>query len=342
MEFGERGEPVSLNQQTEKTQTTRPVLCIVGPTGVGKSDVAVAVARAVGGEVVSADSMQVYRGMDVGTAKLTPEQMQGVPHHCIDLVDPRDSFTVADWTRHADQAIAAIHARGRLPIVAGGTGLYIRAIVEDLDFAQRAASTAVREQWEQYVAHHGAQALHERLIEVDPVSATRLHPNDIRRVMRALEVAQVGEQPLSATYDWTPKGGRYATWQVGLTMGRAALYTRLDARVDTMVAAGLEAEVRQLLGAGCDSTQGALQAIGYKEWVACLDGQYTREQAIVKIKQATRRFAKRQLSWFLRDQRIDWIELEGAGHVPEHRLQRVCEQARQLLAGIQPAGLEYP
>lgn len=317
-----------------------PVLCIVGATGVGKSDVAVAVAKAVGGEVVSADSMQIYRGMDIGTAKLTEAEMQGVPHHLIDIVDPDTPFTVADWTRRADQVIAGIHARGRLPIVVGGTGLYIRAIVEDLDFATQVGSTEVRARWQRFVQEQGNEALHAALARVDEVSAQRLHPNDVRRVIRALEVAEARKRPLSDTYDWRLKGGRYRTLQFGLAIERDGLNELLDARVDRMLARGLEDEVAGLLAAGYDRGLTSMQAIGYKEVASYVCGEWSRDEAIAKLKQATRRFAKRQRSWFRRDTRIQFITRHPGVETLDELAHPIVAGARELSAGIPDDRLE--
>ncbi len=323
-----------------KTAPRAPVLCIVGPTGVGKSHVGIEVARAVGGEIVSADSMQVYRGMDIGTAKVTQAEMQGVLHHGLDLVDPTEPFTVANWVTHADDAIAGIIRRGRLPIVVGGTGLYIRAIVEDLDFARQAGSDSVRAKWEAYLLDHGSEELHRRLCDVDPASANRLHPNDTRRVIRALEVAELRGQELSRTYEWRDKGGRYNTVQVGLTMDRAALYRRVDARVDAMISSGLDAEVRRLLDTGCTRDTTAMQAIGYKEWAAYVTGETGKEEAVAAIKQATRRLAKRQLSWFMRDARVHWFTVDVTGALPANDFQTICDLALQVGEGIELARRE--
>lgn len=312
-----------------------PVLCIVGPTGVGKSHVAIAVARALHGEIVSADSMQVYRGMDIGTAKITPVEMQGVPHYGLDLVEPTEPFTVANWVQCADQVIAGIAQRGCLPMVVGGTGLYVRAIVEDLDFAEQAGCAQVRAKWEDYLREHGEDELHHRLFEVDPNTAKRIHPHDVKRVIRALEVAELRGQELSKTYEWRDKGGRYETLQVGLTMDRQTLYQRLDARVENMVKSGLDVEVRRLLEAGCTRDITAMQAIGYKEWASYLVGETSQDEAIAAIKQATRRLAKRQLSWFLRDKRIHWVTMEPSGTLDSDAFERICELGRQITEGIE-------
>lgn len=318
----------------------RPVLCIVGPTATGKSELGVRVAHEVGGEVISADSMQVYRGMDVGTAKLTPAEMQGVPHHLLDIVEPWERFTVAQWKARAEAVIDRLHREGQLPVVVGGTGLYIRSITDDLDFAQTKGSRAIRERWQRYAEQHGAEALHARLAEHDPETARRLHPNDVRRVVRALEVLELGEGPWSVRYAWRLRGGKYQTLQIGLSMPRAALYARVEARVDEMMARGLVEEVRRLLDQGVDAACTSMQAIGYKEMVAYLKGECSLEEAVARIKQNTRRFVKRQLSWFRRDPRIHWIEKNADGTYPEGALDAILRAARQLAAGIPVYSLE--
>jgi tRNA dimethylallyltransferase len=318
----------------------RPVLCIVGPTATGKSELGVWLAKQLGSEVISADSMQVYRGMDVGTAKLSSEEMQGVPHHLIDIVDPLDRFTVAEWKARAETVIDRLHARGVLPLVVGGTGLYIRSITDDLDFAGAEGSAAIRDKWRRFAEAHGAAALHAELAARDPETARRLHPNDVRRVIRALEVIELGQSPWSDRYAWRLRGGRYQTLQIGLTMPRKALYARVDQRVDLMLERGLVEEVRRLLEQGVERSCTSMQAIGYKEIAAYLNGELGYEEAIARVKQATRRFVKRQLSWFRRDPRIVWIEKDASGCWPDGALDAILRAARRLAAGIPVHSLE--
>lgn len=284
--------------------------------------------------------MQVYRGMDIGTAKLTPPEMAGVPHHLIDVVDPDEPFTVAEWTRRADDVIARLHQNGQLPIVVGGTGLYIRAITEDLDFAGQAGSEAVRSRWQAFADTHGREALYARLADMDPATAQRLHPNDVRRVVRALEVAELGLRPMSAGYDWRTKGGRYDTLQYGLTFARDVLYGRVDARVDQMIRDGLEGEVRRLLGQGYGPSLTSMQAIGYKEMAAYVTGEASVAEAVEQIKRATRRFVKRQLSWFSRDTRISWVQRDEAGDWTPSDGEAILAMAHQMAAGIHVQRIE--
>ncbi|GMA59122.1 tRNA dimethylallyltransferase [Alicyclobacillus sacchari] len=288
------------------------IVCIVGPTAIGKSELAVVVAKRYGGEVVSADSMQVYRGMDIGTAKLTKEEMEGVEHHLIDVVDPADTYTAARWKHAADAVIVDIAGRGHLPVVCGGTGLYIRALTDDLDFIKAPETAESRTHWQRYLAEHGAFALYEALRERDPERAQQLHPNDVKRVIRALEVADAAAAPMSARYDWSVRSGRYHTLIIGLTMEREALYRRVDQRVLQMWKA-LPSEVRRMLAAGVLPHATSLQAIGYKEVVAMLAGEVGEEETIATIQRNTRRFVKRQLSWFRRDPRVVWFEKTASG-----------------------------
>jgi tRNA dimethylallyltransferase len=312
----------------------RPVVCIVGPTATGKSDIGVWLAEQTGGEVISADSMQVYRGMDIGTAKLKPDEMRGVPHHLIDVVAPDEPYSVADWTKAADAVISRLHKCGKLPIVVGGTGLYIRSITEDLDFAAQKGSSEVRNQWQAFADAHGTGALHQELAKRDGASANRLHPNDVRRIVRALEVYEVTGRPLSEGYHWGVRGGRYETLQFGLEMGRELLYSRVERRVDHMLSLGLMDEVQGLLQAGYSPDLQSMQAIGYKEPVQYLLGNISQDEAVADLKKNTRRFVKRQFSWFRRDERVQWLHLNENTRAKETFGSTMREQALQLLAGI--------
>ncbi|EPZ53051.1 tRNA (adenosine(37)-N6)-dimethylallyltransferase MiaA [Alicyclobacillus acidoterrestris] len=320
--------------------TKQSVICVVGPTAVGKSDVAVDIALRYGGEVISADSMQVYRGMDIGTAKLSRAEQRGVPHHLLDVVDPTESYTVAAWKRAADEVIEALCNRGKLPVVCGGTGLYIRAITDDLTFAEKPETSEVRQRWQNYVEQHGVEALHRALREVDEASANRLHPNDVKRVIRALEVAETSGRPLSQGYDFTEKSGRYNVLLIGLWMERQALYERVELRIDKMIEAGLEDEVKRLLQAGATAEDTSLQAIGYKEFVQYFRGECSLEETIAAIKQNTRRFVKRQLSWFRRDARIQWFERTVDGQFAAGEAARMWRTIHDFVEGKNQVGHE--
>ncbi len=300
------------------------VLAIIGPTAVGKSTLAEDLALRLDGEVVSADSMQVYRGMDIGTAKL-PEDQRRVPHHCLDLVEPGQDFSAALFQRFARVAIGQIAERGRLPVVAGGTGLYVRAALDDMKFPYGESKNPVREQLEALATEIGAHALHARLAQIDPESAAMIHQNNLRRTIRALEMTHEGASYALQARGFSNRESVYDTRFIGLEMQREALYARIDARVDEMLEHGLLDEVRGLLDSGFRDALTAAQAIGYKEMVSVIDGTEALEEATHKIKQASRRYAKRQLTWFRSESRIAWID------VTELKPQDVLDRAVELL-----------
>lgn len=292
--------------------TVPRIVAIVGPTAVGKSAVAEGVAVALGGEVVSADSMQVYRGMDIGTAK-TPEAQRRVAHHCLDLVTPGDAYSVACYQRDARRAIESLLARDRLAVLAGGTGLYVRAALDEgMAFPPGDLSTPVRDELERRAEQIGSQALHAELARLDPRSAALIHPNNTRRVVRALEMLEAGVSYAEAATPPAERTYHYpGTMAIGLTMDRSELYARIDRRVDAMLDAGLLDEVRALLDQGLRDALTATQAIGYKEFVPVIEDGAPVEEAVAAVKQATRRYAKRQLTWFRADPRIVWLDVTG-------------------------------
>ncbi|GMA55525.1 hypothetical protein GCM10025858_00280 [Alicyclobacillus sacchari] len=256
------------------------IVCIVGPTAIGKSELAVVVAKRYGGEVVSADSMQVYRGMDIGTAKLTKEEMEGVEHHLIDVVDPADTYTAARWKHAADAVIVDIAGRGHLPVVCGGTGLYIRALTDDLDFIKAPETAESRTHWQRYLAEHGAFALYEALRERDPERAQQLHPNDVKRVIRALEVADAAAAPMSARYDWSVRSGRYHTLIIGLTMEREALYRRVDQRVLQMWKAAFRARCGACWRQASYRMPHRCRPLVTKKWLPCWLGRLGKRRRL--------------------------------------------------------------
>lgn len=290
----------------------KPLVVITGPTAVGKTEVAVALAQKLNGEIVNADSMQVYVGMDIGTAKPTPEQRTLVPFHLIDIIPTDHPFSVGEWKERALAAISDIRKRNRLPIVCGGTGMYIRALLEDWNLAETPAAPAIRAQLEHEAACQGRQALHARLAQYDPETASRLHPNDLVRVMRALEVYLITGKPIS---QWQRENRAHANpilaRQFALNLPRPLLYARIEQRVDAMLEAGWEEEVRRLLQQGFSPNLAPMQSLGYHELVMWILGKITREEAIALIKRNTRRFAKRQLTWFRADPSILWISVEN-------------------------------
>lgn len=282
------------------------VLVIVGPTAVGKTALALALGQRFGGEVISADSRQIYRYMDIGTAKATPEERALVPHHLIDIVDPDEELTLAHYRALAMQAIEEVWARGKRPMLVGGTGLYIWAVLEGWTIPEVPPDPALRAQLEEEAKREGYAALHARLAQVDPVAAGRIDPRNVRRVIRALEVYYRAGTPISHLQRRDPPP--YRTFIVGLTMPRPALYARIDARVDRMMAQGLVEEVRWLRARYADDLP-AMSALGYRQIVQYLRGEVSLEEAVALIKRHTRRFVRQQYNWFrLNDPRILWVD----------------------------------
>ena len=287
------------------------LLVICGPTASGKTALGVALAQALNGEVVSADSMQIYRGMDIGTAKPTREEMEGIPHHMLDVADPAEDYSVARYVHDADACVRDILARGKLPMVVGGTGLYIDNLIAGRDFAP--FTGAWRERLQARAREEGLPALHEELRRIDPDRAEKLHPNDEKRILRALEVWYETGETITAhderTRSLPPK---YDALRVCLQFSRREdMWDRIDRRVDLMMEAGLEEEVRDLLLSGVPPTATAMQAIGYKEFAAALRGEEPIAQAVAEVKLRSRQYAKRQLTWFRRTPDIRWLTWEN-------------------------------
>lgn len=288
------------------------VACITGPTATGKTDAAVAVCRALGGEVISMDSMQIYKELSIGTAKPSIEQMGGVPHHQMSITRPDTAYNAAAYQQDAAQAMEDILSRGLLPVFAGGTGLYLQAVSHPLRFADAGGDSNIRAQFEaEAMTPGGPERLLARLEKVDPQSAARLHVNNTRRVIRALEVYALTGEPMSdRRLDWEAEPAQ--DWLIfALNWPRETLYKRINERVDDMVSRGLVEEVRGLLDAGVPRGAQSMQAIGYKEIVSMLDGELTLEEAVEAIKLNSRRYAKRQLTWLRRDNRIRWLDLSA-------------------------------
>lgn len=302
---------------------TSKLLCLLGPTAVGKTEIAIALAQRLNAEIISVDSRQIYRQMDIGTAKPTVEEQQAARHHLIDCADISQPCSVADYQSLADTAIADIRNRGKQVLLVGGAGLYFRAIVDGL-FEGPGANPALRERIEQEARQLGVEALHERLRACDPVSAKRIHPNNIVRVIRALEVYALTGTPMSELQQqWHRVSQRYPFIAFCLTMPRALLYRRIEQRVDLMLANGLIAEVESLLAADYARDTVALQSFGYKEFIAYLDGKCTYLEAVEQLKQNTRRFAKRQLTWFRKDTRIEWIDRNAIPDIVARLLEKI-------------------
>ncbi len=284
------------------------LVVICGPTAVGKTAASIVVAQHLGAEIVAADSRTIYRSMDIGTAKPSVGQRRAVPHHLIDIADPTEIVTLAMYRRQTLAAIAAIRGRGRLPLLVGGTGLYLRAVVDGFRIPEVPPDQRLRTRLEDD-ERRAPGSLHARLREVDPLAASRIHPRNVRRLVRALEVYEHTNTPISTLQQRADPLGQIL--MIGLTMARAPLYAQIDKRVDEQLAAGLVEEVRGLLAKGYARTLPAMQGLGYKEIVAYLDGAVTLDEAVRQLKRNTRRFAKRQYTWFRRDDRIQWIEVGG-------------------------------
>ena len=306
------------------------IICIAGPTASGKTAASVELAKCLNGEVVSCDSMQIYKGMDIGTAKPSREEMQGIVHHMLDVADPREDFSVSRYCAMADPIVEDILARGKTAIIAGGTGLYMDALIRGNDFAPCPA-TGVREKLEAQADEEGLQAMWERLQSIDPDSAARLPAADRKRVLRALEVYyETGETITAHNLRTQAIPPKYSpVWFALEDEDRADLYDRIDGRVDIMLEMGLLQEIRDLLASGIPEKCTAMQAIGYKEFVDALMGRCSLEEAAALVKQSSRRYAKRQLTWFRRNRQIHWLRRQKGQTTGE-----IVAMARQVLAEI--------
>lgn len=285
------------------------LLVIVGPTSVGKTDLSIDIATQFNGEIISGDSMQVYRGMDIGTAKISPVEMKNIPHYLIDIYEPDKYFSVAEFQELATKKISDINSMGKLPIIAGGTGLYIKSVTHKYDLPDAGVDEEYRLKLNSLAEKEGNEYLHNKLQDVDPKTAERLHKNDVKRIVRALEVYHLTGKTLSELLESQKLESPYELLIIGLTMDRQKLYNRINHRVDKMLQEGLIDEVRRLMEKGYDESYYSMQGIGYKEIIQYLKGEISLEGAIDSIKQGTRRFAKRQLSWFRQIPEIHWFDL---------------------------------
>ena len=315
-------------EQTNK----RPLVILTGPTAVGKTAASIGLAKAIGGEIISADSMQVYKEMDIGSAKIRPEEMDGVPHHLVDVLDPSEDFNVVLFQQMAKEAMEGIYQRGHIPIVVGGTGFYIQALLYDIDFTENNADTAYREELEALAKTQGAEYLHEMLEKVDPESAEQIHFHNVKRVIRALEYyEQTGEKISAHNEAERAKISPYHFFYYVLNTDRTVLYERIEKRIDEMMEEGLVEEVRQLQAMGCRRDSVAMQGLGYKEILAYLNGEMSLETAVNILKRDTRHFAKRQLTWFRRERDVRFLYLpefdNDRERVLEHILQELAAEA---------------
>lgn len=289
----------------------KPLVVLTGPTAVGKTKASIGLAKVIGGEIISADSMQVYEYMNIGSAKIRPEEMQGVPHYLIDDLKPWDEFHVVRFQQMAKNAMEQIYANGHIPIVVGGTGFYIQALLYDIDFTDTAQDDTYRAELENLVKEKGAAYLHNMLRKVDPKSAEDIHANNVKRVIRALEYyRQTGQKMSEHNEEERRKESPYEFVYFVLNAPRERLYARIDRRVDQMIEEGLVDEVKHLKELGCTKEMVSMQGLGYKEILAYLDGGYDLDTAVYTIKRDTRHFAKRQLTWFRRERQVTWIQKE--------------------------------
>ena len=286
----------------------RIIPVIVGPTAVGKTKYAVQIARKLNGEIVSADSMQIYRFMDIGSAKPTEEEQAAARHHLVDAVDPREPFSVAQYRHMAKECIEDIFQRDKLPVISGGTGLYVNALIYDMDFSAPPADLEQREKYRKTAEEKGPQYLHDILNDIDPDAAARIHPNNVRKVIRAIEAAKSGEKIPSFETSFRSTSD-YRCILIGLQRDRAELYDRINRRVDQMISDGLEDEIRSLMSMGLSSSDISMKGIGYKEMIDAMNGRITMEVATELIKRNSRRYAKRQMTWFRRYPDIRWFDL---------------------------------
>lgn len=285
------------------------IVCVVGPTASGKTAYAIELARSRGGEIVSCDSMQIYKYMNIGTAKPTAEERAAVPHHMIDFVDPNTDYSVADFVSDAGRCISDILSRGRLPVLCGGTGLYADSLINGIEFSEQKRDDEYRETLYKLAEDKGCEYIHGLLEKADPIEAEKVHANNLKRVIRALEICKTTGMTKTEADKLAVREPAYDAEMYGLSLPREVLYDRINRRVDLMISDGLENEVRQLIDMGARRNSTAMQAIGYKEMVRYIDGECDLNTAVEDIKRESRRYAKRQLTWFKRNKNIKWIQL---------------------------------
>lgn len=304
----------------------QPLIILTGPTAVGKTSLSIRLAKAAGGEIISADSMQVYRHMDIGSAKITKEEMEGVPHHLIDVLDPDENFNVVVFRKMAKRAMEEIRSHGRIPIVTGGTGFYIQALLYDIDFKSNEEGQVMRARLETLAASQGGGYLHRILAKIDPDSAEQIHANNLKRVIRAIEYFwQTGERISEHNQKERGKESPYHFLYYVVNRDRDELYRRINRRVDQMMEDGLVEEVARLKEMGIRKGMTSMQGLGYKEILTYLDGDCTMEEAVHVLKRDTRHFAKRQLTWFKRERDVRWLNLPEFGGDESRILERILE-----------------
>lgn len=308
----------------------KPLVILTGPTAVGKTALSIKLASKIGGEIISADSMQVYRQMDIGSAKIKPEEMGGIPHHLIDILEPEEEFNVCLFEKLALEAMEQIYERGHIPVVVGGTGFYIQALLYQIDFTEEETDTVYRDKLWQLGEEKGNHYLHELLRKVDPESAEEIHENNRKRVIRALEFYENCGKPISThNKEQRQKTSAYNSCYFVLTDDRKKLYERIESRVDQMLSKGLVDEVRTLKERGCNASMVSMQGLGYKEILEYLDGRCSLLEAVEKIKKETRHFAKRQLTWFRREKDVIWIDKQAFVYDEDAVLSCILENLRK-------------
>lgn len=289
----------------------KPLIILTGPTAAGKTKLSILLAKSINGEIISADSMQVYKQMDIGSAKIRQEEMQGIKHYLVDILEPTEEFNIVLFQKYAKQAIAEIYEKGKIPIIVGGTGFYIQSVLYDIDFQEGDEDTALRVELEKTAQEKGAGYLHDILKECDPQAASEIHANNVKRVIRAIEFyRQTGQKISEHNETERAKQSAYDSYYFVLTDKREKLYENIEKRVDIMIQDGLVDEVKRLMALGCKKDSTAMQGLGYKEIISYLMGEITLDEAIRIIKRDTRHFAKRQLTWFRRERDVIWVDKE--------------------------------
>ena len=310
----------------EKSESKKPLVIISGPTAAGKTALSISLAKAIGGEIISADSMQVYRGFDIGSAKIRPEEMDGIPHHLIDILDAEEEFNVFEFQLRTKAAMEEIYASGHIPVIVGGTGFYIQSVLYDIDFTQEETDKAYRRMLEEKAQTEGAEAVHKMLEEVDPKAASLIHANNIKRTIRALEFYhETGSRISEHNEEQRRRLSPYRSAYFVLNRDRSVLYQRINERVDQMIEQGLVEEVKGLLDSGVSKDALAMQGLGYKEVAEYLSGECSLDRAVYKIKIGTRHFAKRQITWFKREKDVIWMNYEDYDNDQESMLQAMLK-----------------
>lgn len=307
-----------------------PLLVLTGPTAVGKTKLSISLAKAINGEIISADSMQVYRHMDIGSAKIRKEEMEGVPHYLVDVLEPEEEFHIVKFQQMAKEAMKEIYSRNKIPILVGGTGFYIQSVTKDIDFTEAEQETAYRQELEALALEKGSAFLHEKLREVDPQSAEEIHENNVKRVIRALEFYEQNGFPISQhNVEQKQRQSPYQLAYFVLNAPRPLLYERIDRRVDEMIQEGLVKEVQTLKERGCHRGMVSMQGLGYKEILDYLEGNCSLEEAVRILKRDTRHFAKRQITWFKREEDVTWVNKDDFDYNEEKILEYMLSVCRE-------------